>query len=348
MWQLRHLARDAAYSLSWPHLALGIAMVVSLVGASFLSLNAAAGSIDQELQVRRAGTEVWSIEADENRDLDAGTCTRLATGEGIIAAGGVVTNQPGSLAVFAGGYELPVSFVTSDFVRVFDPSSAPGEVAVGASLVESGRVQLGGPLFNAGGDQVAGVDQVASEWIPTVSISGSVVVPVASNQTVRKCYIRMSVGNAYLGPEILTAAFGDLRIERYEQRSETLLSPWDQWVEANTLQPGIAAGVVLALVAGILHWFRRGEFALRRAFGSTVTAIGAGAFLEALLLSVCAAGGAVLVIYGWLLTQPVIAIQLPGLAVQTTIAGTLVFIAAYTAIACAYAALRPATSLSDR
>lgn len=349
MWRLRDLARDAARSLGWAHLALFVALLAIVTTASLVTVLAATSALDQELQVRRAGADVWIIEADQGELLPAATCAGLAYARGVVSAGGIYPNGLGELSAFPGGHPLPVNYVTPGFARVYAPELPEGRIVVGRELADRGVVGLGAPLFDAGGEAVARTEVLAPDWVPVAALGAGVVVPATSAQGLSQCMLRTEPGNGDVGADLLRATFGsELRVSEHQPRSESLAGPWEQWQQSAALPPGLAAGVAAAFLVAILQWFRRGEFALRRAFGSTISAIGASALLEAVCLGVPAAALAMTGINGWLLFHSPIDVQVGGLVVATVGAAIALFIAAYGAIACGYAALRPVAVLADR
>jgi len=276
-WRLRSLAREAFANLAANRLrTLALVLVAALcMGAlAFLEVREASDLLAFEASYRAAGGYLAVVTSDSG--LSASTCDGLNQVPGVVAAGGV---SMGGQATFdsAPGVLFQSALVTWPVVRLWAPDSAvipPSApyVLSGPALASELGVRAGLFLQPSGGPPavlaaVLGTgarNPQAGRWLIDV-------VPPAG--TTQACWVESTPETFEPGLSSLAAHFatGDSSptAQRFLQRDQFARSPAQELASRPQRFGWIAVAGLIAIIFGLVAWFRRADLGLYLALGTT-------------------------------------------------------------------------------
>ncbi|HLS63891.1 MAG TPA: hypothetical protein VK060_10965 [Ruania sp.] len=296
MWRPDQLLGEALRNLGTAHRILGVVIALVLAGVSGYVILQADRALNQEEQLRAAGSLVWVATAtDETVPLSGAACTRAGAWPGVAVAGGLAVRPSGPLYAYHGGLELPVQAVTPGAVQVFLPEAPWAMPTVGAELVQTGQVGAGQWLLAADGSRAVRPEYQV-EQAPVSVLTSNVTTTVLADTPVSTCWVRMQPGAVSAGGDVLAAAFpgGTATIARFLPEATGVLTPAQQWQAALALQPWLIGGLMITAAVLLVSWSRRSQLAVYRTFGTPRTIVMVMLAAELVLVALPAVAAAVL------------------------------------------------------
>lgn len=289
-WRLSELAREARGNLGPRQVLFGAVALVMLSSLGILTGLNATRALEQERDRRAAGGLTWVADRSDERPLSAASCEALNRVDGVAAAGGVVDGSPADVYPFVGANPLPVRQVTPHALAAWTDQDYGNALVLGRDLEALGQASLGSSVVNETGTEVGVIGVRLDPAVPVGALRASVIVRVAPTVPLSACWVRMQPGAYATGGDVLGPAFAGqgARVAEFLPTSRGP-SPYERWVEFAGIQPWIAAGALIVIVAALLAWTRRSELAVYRAFGTTRWQLGVVLWIETLAVLLVAA-----------------------------------------------------------
>jgi hypothetical protein len=289
-WRLSELVREARGNLGPRQVLFGAVAVVVLSSLGILTGLSATRALEQERDRRAAGGLTWVADRSDERPLAAASCEALNRVDGVAAAGGVVDGIAVSVYPFVGANPLPVRQVTPHALAAWTDEHYGTTLVLGRDLEALGQAALGSTIVNESGTEVGIIGARLDPAVPVGALRASVLVTVAPTAPLSACWVRMQPGAYSVGGQVLGPAFAGqgARVSEFLPASRGP-SPYERWADFAGIQPWIAAGALLVIVAALLAWTRRSELAVYRAFGTTRRQLAVVLWIETLAVLVVAA-----------------------------------------------------------
>lgn len=279
-WTLSSVVRDGGGHLRaerWRGILL-LALVTILV-AVVVTLEEAART--EALQHHRGliaagSTVVRALPTTEEAKIDAGRCAALDAADGVRAAGGLVSDGPPMLLARAPDQVLTPRKYVGALPAAISGGEAfePADLIIPVELARAWGIADDSPLLV----RAAGVRHTLH--VRTINSAARLpdpglwlAVPTAPTGSVTECWVEFQPWAAHLAVPLVQTWLGTnsaaLTVQPLLAEDELRIDPQRAFDERPTSRAWVAAGLCIAVIFGLVLWFRRSEIALYRSVGAS-------------------------------------------------------------------------------